>query len=75
MTPVVKQAHAHNVGISISVGGWSGSRYFSSLLSKSSSTFAKTIVNAVHEYSLDGVNIDWGRLGIKKNAQNQNSRY
>ncbi|CAO3693881.1 unnamed protein product [Umbelopsis ramanniana] len=56
---VVKQAHAHNVGVSISVGGWDGSRYFSSLLSKSSSTFAKTIISAVHEYSLDGVNIDW----------------
>ncbi|GAB5589666.1 hypothetical protein Unana1_04566 [Umbelopsis nana] len=56
---VVKQAHANNVGISLSVGGWTGSRYFSDILEKSSSSFANTLLDAVKQYSLDGLNIDW----------------
>ncbi|CAM0137365.1 unnamed protein product [Umbelopsis sp. WA50703] len=56
---VVQQAHANNVGVSLSVGGWTGSRYISSILSKSASSFANTILDAVKQYSLDGINIDW----------------
>ncbi|KAJ2955251.1 hypothetical protein NQZ79_g8730 [Umbelopsis isabellina] len=50
---VVQQAHANNVGVSLSVGGWTGSRYISDILGKSSSSFATTILDAVKQYSLD----------------------
>ncbi|KAI9473935.1 MAG: glycoside hydrolase superfamily [Benjaminiella poitrasii] len=58
---VVSKAHGNNVGVSISVGGWSGSKYFSSLVGSESKrkTFASNIMKMVEEYNLDGVNLDW----------------
>ncbi|GAA5811790.1 hypothetical protein MFLAVUS_005233 [Mucor flavus] len=58
---VVTEAHKNNVGVSISVGGWSGSRYFSSLVSSPDklSILIDNIMSMVNEYNLDGVNIDW----------------
>ncbi|KAI8370835.1 glycoside hydrolase superfamily [Choanephora cucurbitarum] len=55
------KAHQHNVGVSISVGGWSGSKYFSSLVRTDASRkkLAKNIVQLVSEHNLDGVNLDW----------------
>ncbi|KAI8063346.1 glycoside hydrolase superfamily [Gilbertella persicaria] len=56
-----KTAHQHHVGVSISVGGWSGSRYLSSLVKTEAKrkTFVNNIVKLVAEYNLDGVNLDW----------------
>ncbi|KAG1147670.1 hypothetical protein G6F37_005651 [Rhizopus arrhizus] len=58
---VVTQAHKNNVGVSISVAGWSGSIHMSTLLNdvQSRETLVKNVVNMVQKYSLDGVNIDW----------------
>ncbi|KAI7907571.1 glycoside hydrolase superfamily [Cokeromyces recurvatus] len=58
---VVREAHKNKVGVSISIGGWSGSRYFSSLVKSKSKRdkFAKNIMKLVEEYNLDGVNLDW----------------
>ncbi|RUS30043.1 glycoside hydrolase [Jimgerdemannia flammicorona] len=57
---VVKGAHAHGVGVSLAVGGWTGSKYFSTLVTPAHSpAFVKNIVNSVKQYNLDGVNLDW----------------
>ncbi|KAI8889545.1 glycoside hydrolase family 18 protein [Backusella circina FSU 941] len=55
------EAHKNKVGVSISVGGWSGSKYFSSLVASESSRkkFVSNIVDLVDKYNIDGVNLDW----------------
>lgn len=42
---------------------WSGSIHMSTLLNdvQSRETFVKNVVNMVQKYSLDGVNLDWGK--------------
>ena len=44
-----------------SVGGWTGSVFFSSLVATSSSRtgFAKTVLNFATTYGFDGVDFDW----------------
>ncbi|KAI8338703.1 glycoside hydrolase superfamily [Chlamydoabsidia padenii] len=73
---VVKQAHSNKKTISLSVGGWSGSLHFSNLVKTSSAraSFAKKLVQAVKEYNLDGIDIDWeypnDPNGVACNAKN-----
>ncbi|CEG74765.1 hypothetical protein RMATCC62417_09920 [Rhizopus microsporus] len=58
---VVNEAHEKNKGVSLAVGGWTGSLYFSSLLRTDASRkdFAIKLLDAVEEYRLNGLNIDW----------------
>ncbi|GAA5823897.1 hypothetical protein JCM11251_003339 [Rhodosporidiobolus azoricus] len=56
----------------LTVGGWSGSVYFSSLVSTSSSrtAFANTLLKWVTDYGFQGVDLDWefvGRQGAGNN--------
>ncbi|KAG7098279.1 hypothetical protein E1B28_000242 [Marasmius oreades] len=57
----VKTAHQHNVKATLSIGGWTGSRYFSTNVGspQNRSTFVKTLVDVVKKYELDGLDIDW----------------
>ncbi|KAI6044412.1 glycoside hydrolase family 18 protein [Pisolithus marmoratus] len=52
----VKQAHVQGVSAHISVGGWSGSRYFSSHFqsAENRTAFANTILDFLNKYDLDG---------------------
>ncbi|OZJ03959.1 hypothetical protein BZG36_03241 [Bifiguratus adelaidae] len=61
LSSVVNGAHKHNVGVSLAIGGWSGSIYFSNLVKSAGSraTFVKNLVNLVKHYDLNGLNIDW----------------
>lgn len=73
----VKQAHAHGVSAHISVGGWSGSKYFSSHFqsAENRTAFANTVLNFLNEYNLDGVDFDWeypGVQGVGCNVVNTN---
>lgn len=73
----VTQAHAHGVSAHISVGGWSGSKYFSSHFqsAENRTAFANTVLGLLNEYELDGVNFDWefpGVQGIGCNVVNPN---
>lgn len=45
----------------ITIGGWTGSQYFSSAVADDSSryTFATNIVAMVNAYGVDGIDIDW----------------
>ncbi|OAX39728.1 glycoside hydrolase family 18 protein [Rhizopogon vinicolor AM-OR11-026] len=57
----VSDAHAHGVEAHIAIGGWGGSIYFSSSVAtaENRTMFAKTIIDFVNKYDLDGVNFDW----------------
>ncbi|KAJ1984376.1 hypothetical protein H4R34_000692 [Dimargaris verticillata] len=75
---VVKNAHSHKVKVLLSVGGWSGSEFFSPM-AKSAEGRQKTIdslMDYVDQHRLDGLDIDWefpGRVGMPCNqfdAQN-----
>jgi chitinase len=73
----VKAAHQHNVKATLSIGGWTGSRYFSTNVgsAQNRSSFVKTLVDVVKKYDLDGLDIDWeypNRQGIGCNAINTN---
>jgi len=63
--PIVKKVialgHANNVSVTISIGGWTGSRYFSTAVSsaKNRTAFIKAINNMVTKYGFDGVDFDW----------------
>lgn len=57
----VEEAHKNGVAAHIEVGGWSGSRWFSSNVATvaNRTAFAKTITDFAKKYDLDGVNLDW----------------
>jgi len=57
----VSAAHSHNVTVSISVGGWTGSRWFSTAVgsAKNRTAFVKTLSNFVNTYKFDGIDFDW----------------
>ncbi|KAI8359358.1 glycoside hydrolase superfamily [Mortierella sp. GBAus27b] len=65
---VVRAAHAKNVKVLMSIGGWTGSQYFSPLAATEHGrrTFIDGAIKMVKDYNLDGIDIDWeypGRLG------------
>ncbi|KAI9458899.1 chitinase [Lactarius psammicola] len=57
----VQTAHANNVHALLSIGGWTGSRYFSSAVATDANrtAFAEAVMNLVSTYNLDGVEFDW----------------
>ncbi|THV08265.1 glycoside hydrolase family 18 protein [Dendrothele bispora CBS 962.96] len=73
----VEEAHKHNVSAAISIGGWSGSRFWSTAVgsSKNRTIFVKTITDFVTRYGLDAVDFDWeypNRQGLGCNTINDN---
>ncbi|KAF9959767.1 hypothetical protein BGZ72_008798 [Mortierella alpina] len=73
---VVREAHQKNVKVLISIGGWTGSQYFSPLAASSQGrkTFIDGAVKMVKDFHLDGIDIDWeypGRLGSACNTFDQ----
>lgn len=56
----VKAAHKHGVKALISVGGWTGSRFFSTAVAdaKNRTAFVNTIVKFALKYNLDGVDFE-----------------
>ncbi|WVR00132.1 hypothetical protein IAU59_007274 [Kwoniella sp. CBS 9459] len=70
---LVKLAHAAGKRVKLSVGGWTGSVYFSTICASSTNrqTFVKAMVEAYDLYNLDGIDIDWeypGTTGAEGNA-------
>lgn len=58
---IVKDAHAHGVKVSISVGGWGWDAQFEELAADpgTRSAFVQNLTAFVEEYGLDGVDMDW----------------
>ncbi|RKL06739.1 hypothetical protein BFJ68_g10136 [Fusarium oxysporum] len=73
----VKDAKKHNVKPLISIGGWTGSRHFSTNIgsAKNRTAFAKKVINFVDKYGFEGFDIDWeypNRQGLGCNDINEN---
>ncbi|KAJ7498589.1 endochitinase [Mycena latifolia] len=73
----VAAAHAHGVKAKVSVGGWTGSLFWSSNVAtpQNRTLFVKTLVNFAKKYHLDGLDFDWeypAASGIGCNANNVN---
>ncbi|KAJ2966613.1 hypothetical protein NQ176_g10064 [Zarea fungicola] len=69
----VTALHAKGVKALISIGGWTGSNYFSTILksTSTSNSMVTNIINYIKTNNLDGVDLDWeypGRLGDNCNA-------
>jgi chitinase len=60
---LVAVAHANNVKVLVSVGGWNNGddSAFESFAASASgrTTFTNNVVNLVNQYNLDGIDIDW----------------
>ncbi|KAF9335997.1 hypothetical protein BG006_010052 [Podila minutissima] len=58
---VVREAHAKGVKVLMSIGGWTGSQYFSPMAAtkQGRKTFIDGAVHFVQKYNLDGIDIDW----------------
>ncbi|KNF02861.1 hypothetical protein PSTG_03810 [Puccinia striiformis f. sp. tritici PST-78] len=59
MIEVIAASKKNHVSISLSIGGWTGSRSFSFLVGdqKNRTTFVSTIERAVKKYGLDGIDL------------------
>jgi len=73
----VTAAHKHNVKASLSIGGWTGSRWFSTNVGdpQNRTAFVKSITGLIKQYKLDGIDFDWeypGFQGIGCNLVNSN---
>ncbi|KAF8271823.1 chitinase [Lactarius quietus] len=57
----VQTAHTNDVHAILSIGGWTGSRYFSTAVATNANrtAFAQAVMNVVKTYSLDGIEFDW----------------
>ncbi|KAI0071537.1 glycoside hydrolase [Panus rudis PR-1116 ss-1] len=65
----VQQAQQNGVKALVTVGGWTGSQYFSTAVGseENRTAFVKTMVNLVNQYNLDGLDFDWeypGKQGM-----------
>ena len=58
---LVKVAHAAGKRVKLSIGGWTGSQYFSTIAADDGlrATFVQAMVDAYWTYNLDGIDIDW----------------
>ncbi|GAA5895066.1 hypothetical protein JCM6882_008275 [Rhodosporidiobolus microsporus] len=70
---VVQYAHGNNTKVTIAVGGWSSSQYFSGAVATASrrTAFVQSIVDIVNTYNLDGVDVDWEYPGTQGASGNQ----
>lgn len=66
-TSLVEKAHANGVKVLISIGGWTLSDKFSSIAGTPTkrAQFAKSCIDLVNTYHIDGVDIDWEYPGYK----------
>ncbi|KAL6301424.1 glycoside hydrolase [Sparassis latifolia] len=69
---IVQNAHANGVKAMLTVGGWSGSQYFSTAVATAANrtAFVGAVLGLVKQYNLDGIDFDWeypGRLGVSCN--------
>lgn len=73
----VSTAHQYGVKASLSIGGWTGSRWFSTNVrtAQNRTAFVKTVIDIAQQYNLDGLDFDWeypAVQGIGCNTVNRN---
>ncbi|KAK7439400.1 hypothetical protein VKT23_017621 [Stygiomarasmius scandens] len=69
----VSSAKENNVDALLSIGGWTGSQYFSTAVgsAENRTAFVKTVLGLVSQYDLDGIDFDWeypNKQGVGCNA-------
>ncbi|KAH7922909.1 glycoside hydrolase [Leucogyrophana mollusca] len=69
----IAAAHSNNVKALLTIGGWTGSQYFSTSVGSSANrtTFANTIRDLAFSKGLDGIDFDWeypGKQGVGCNT-------
>ncbi|KAI9293868.1 hypothetical protein K502DRAFT_335530 [Neoconidiobolus thromboides FSU 785] len=69
---LIKRAHRCNTKVSISIGGWTGSKYFSPMAADNNKRkqFISNTVAFVDKFNLDGVDLDWEYPGRNGNDGN-----
>jgi GH18 family chitinase len=69
---IVQNAHAQNVKVLISVGGWGWDKEFETVAAdpKLRTAFVKNLKAFVDEYQLDGADIDWEYPDAGQSSQN-----
>lgn len=69
---IAENAHAHNVSVIISVGGWGWDEEFETVAANPElrSAFVQNLKAFVDEYQLDGADIDWEYPDAGQSAQN-----
>ncbi|KDQ55696.1 glycoside hydrolase family 18 protein [Jaapia argillacea MUCL 33604] len=77
LTELVAAGHQHGVQVAVSIGGWTGSRWYSSNVAtpENRTAFVKTVVGLATTYDLDGLDFDWeypGNQGIGCNVISPN---
>ncbi|KAI0358738.1 chitinase [Trametes cingulata] len=57
----VQDARKNNVKARVAIGGWTGSRYFSTNVGSAANrtAFVKTVTDFAKQYDLDGIDFDW----------------
>lgn len=72
---LVAAAHSHGTKVKLSIGGWTGSMFFSPAVATDTSrhTFVSNLVTVFHKYDLDGIDIDWEYPGREGNPGNLKS--
>ncbi|GAA5935977.1 hypothetical protein JCM1841_006589 [Sporobolomyces salmonicolor] len=72
ITDFVARAHAAGITVSYTVGGYTGSQYFSSNVATAANrtVFAQTLVSVMQEYDFDGIDIDWEYPGTQGEGDN-----
>ncbi|KAJ7143425.1 glycoside hydrolase family 18 protein [Mycena crocata] len=62
----VSAAHKNGVQAGLSIGGWTGSQYFSTNLASANRTsFVKSVTDLIQKYHLDLVDFDWEYPGVQ----------
>ncbi|KAA1466348.1 glycoside hydrolase family 18 protein [Dentipellis sp. KUC8613] len=69
---LVAAAHAKGKKVKLSIGGWTGSKYFSLAVAsaKTRQTFVNNILSLYKQFNLDGIDIDWEYPGQDGNPGN-----
>ncbi|KAH8112032.1 glycoside hydrolase [Phellopilus nigrolimitatus] len=73
----VAQAHDNDVKAALSIGGWTGARFYSTNVGNEANRtqFVKAVTDLADKYNLDGIDFDWeypGKQGIGCNTISPN---
>ncbi|CUA69068.1 Chitinase 4 [Candida albicans SC5314] [Rhizoctonia solani] len=70
---LVRAAHAHGSRVKLSIGGWTGSRYFSDAVSNDVNRheLVRNVIQMYRKFNLDGVDVDWEYPGVQGAGNNQ----
>jgi chitinase len=73
LSQLVSTAHSQGSKVKLSIGGWTGSKYFSPAVASGDSrkTFVDNILLTYMAYGLDGIDIDWEYPGREGSAGNK----